>query len=84
LTIAVGVKTKEINGSLVVPEDQIHKLYDQMVKEGLTTKSYDEMYPQIKWQATRQFEAQMLSAWMDGLRHGANVKVNESLLKAQQ
>lgn len=84
LTIAVGTKAKEINGSLQVPEDQIRKLYDQMVKEGLTAKSYEEMYPQIKWQAAKQFEAQMLSGWMDGLRHSAKVKVNESLLKAEK
>ena len=83
LTVAIGVKAKEINGAMVVPEDQIRKLYDQMLKEGLTTKSYEEMYPQIKWQAAKQFEAQMLSNWMDGLRRGADVKINESLFKAE-
>jgi hypothetical protein len=82
LTMAVGTKTKEITGSLQVPADQIQKLYQQMVKEGLTTQSYEEMYPQIKWQAAKQFEAQMLTSWMDSLRQNANIKVNESLLKA--
>jgi len=83
LTVAIGTKTKEINGAMVVPEEQIRKLYDQMLKEGLTAKSYEEMYPQIKWQAAKQFEAQMLSNWMDGLRRGADVKINESLFKAE-
>ncbi len=82
LTMAIGTKTKEIAGSLQVPADQIQKLYQQMVKEGLTTQSYEEMYPQIKWQAAKQFEAQMLTSWMDSLRQNANIKVNESLLKA--
>ncbi|NTV29255.1 MAG: hypothetical protein HGA80_04150 [Candidatus Omnitrophica bacterium] len=82
LTIAVGTKTREISGSLQVPPDQIQKLYQQMVKEGLTTKSFEEMYPQIKWQAAKQFEAQALALWMDGLRREAKVKINDSLLKA--
>jgi len=84
LTVAIGVKTKEIGGSFQVPEDQVRKLYDQMVKEGLTAKTYEEMYPQIRWQAARQMEAQMLGSWMDGLRRDARIKINESLLTAQQ
>jgi polyhydroxyalkanoate synthesis regulator phasin len=84
LTVAIGVKTKEIGGTYQVPEEQIRKLYDQMVKEGLTAKTYEEMYPQIKWQASKQLEAQMLSGWMDGLRRDARIKINESLLQAQQ
>ena len=84
LTIAIGTKTREINGSVKVPDDQIRKLYEQMQKEGLTTKSYEEMYPQIKWQAAKQFEAQRLSTWMDGLRRNASIKINESLFKADK
>ncbi|MBF0485356.1 MAG: hypothetical protein HQL16_02460 [Candidatus Omnitrophica bacterium] len=82
LTVSVGMKTKEIDGSVHVPQEAIRKLYDQMIKDGVTTKTYEEIYPQISWQAAKQLETEKLNAWIESLRKGANIKVNTDLLKA--
>ncbi|NLE64520.1 MAG: hypothetical protein GX606_01225 [Elusimicrobia bacterium] len=81
MTVALGAKTREINGSIRVHEDNIRRLYDEMVREGLTEKTYEEMFPQIKWQAERQLEAQMLGEWMEGLKKNAQVVINREYLK---
>ncbi len=82
LTVALGSKTREITGSLRVSEEQVRKLYDQMVKEGIATKPYQDMYAQIRWQAEKQIEAQLLNDWMNDLRKKANIVIDKSLLKA--
>ncbi|MBI3601966.1 MAG: hypothetical protein HY209_03640 [Candidatus Omnitrophica bacterium] len=84
LTVALGVKTKEIAGSLRISQENIRRLYDQMVKEGATTKSYEELYPQLKWQAQKQMESQALNDWIETLRKNAQIKVSKDLLKGNQ
>jgi hypothetical protein len=84
LTVAMGNKTREITGSVRVSEEQIRKLYDQMAKEGIATKPYQEMYAQIRWQAEKQIEAQLLNAWMNDLRKNAKIVIDKSLLKAEK
>ncbi|MBF0485352.1 MAG: hypothetical protein HQL16_02440 [Candidatus Omnitrophica bacterium] len=81
LTIYLGMKTKEISGSVHVPQEAIRKLYDQMVKDGLTTKTYEELYPQISWQAAKDIESRKLNDWTGELRKTADVKINANLLK---
>jgi hypothetical protein len=84
LTAAVGSKTREIMGAARVSEEDIQKLYDQMVKDKVTEKPYQDMYPQIKWQAERQLEAQMLADWVDGLRRSARISIDEKLFSDKQ
>lgn len=84
LTVAVGMKTREITGSVRVTEEQLRRLYDQMVKEGVATKPYQEMYAQIRWQAEKQVEAQLLNDWMNDLRKKAKIVIDKNLLKAEK
>jgi hypothetical protein len=53
-----------------------------MVKDGKTTKTYDEMYQEIKWDITKAIESQMMNGWLKQLRDNANIRINkDSLLK---
>ena len=79
LTVAIAAKTKEITGTVRVPEESIKVLYEQMLKEGVTVRSYQEMFSQIRWQLERQMESQLLDEWVDGLRKKAQIKVDEEL-----
>jgi len=83
MTVALGVKTREISKSLDIREDELKRFYDNMVKEGITTKSYQDVYPQIKWQAQKQMESRLLGEWMKGLRADAKVSFDKELLKAE-
>lgn len=81
MTVALGVKTKEITGAMRVHDDNVRRLYDQMIREGVTAKSYEEMYPQIKWQAERQLESQLLNDWLDKNRKAARIEINLEYFK---
>lgn len=83
LTVAMGIKMREISSKSYVSEDQIRQLYEQMVKEGIATKSYQEMYAQIRWQAEKQAESQALKAWIENLRKKAKVIIDKDLLKVK-
>jgi hypothetical protein len=82
LTVAVGNKTVELSKAVKVREQDVRKIYDEMVRDGITTKAYEEIYSQIKWQAQKQVEAAKLNEWIDGLRKGSTVQINEDLLKS--
>ena len=64
-------------------ETELKNFYDNMVKDGITTKSYQEVYPQIKWQAEKQMESRLLDEWMKGLRAQATINIDKSILKAE-
>ena len=81
LTVALGTKTQELSRSVQVREQDVRRIYDGMVKDGITTKPFEDVFPQIKWQAQKQVEAQLLGEWIDGLRKGAAISVDEALLK---
>ena len=81
---ALAAKSKEITGTTLVSQEEVRKVYDQMVKDGLTTKSFEELYPQIKLQAQKQKESQLLNDWIDGLRKTAQININQNLIKADQ
>ncbi|MBF0123666.1 MAG: hypothetical protein HQL21_09765 [Candidatus Omnitrophica bacterium] len=81
MTVALGFKTKEINGTMRVNDSGIRDMYEQMVRDGVTSKSYEEMYPQIKWQAERQQESQRLNDWMDKRRKDSKIEINFEYFK---
>ncbi len=83
MTAALGIKTQEITKSLVVSDVELRRFYESMVKDGITTKSYEDVYPQIQWQAQKQMETRLLDEWLKGLRNKAVISVNKDLLKAQ-
>lgn len=81
ITVALGTKTRDINKSVVLSEEELRRFYESMVKEGITTRSYDEVYPQIKRQAMKQMESRLLNEWMKDLRSKALISVDRDLLK---
>ena len=82
LTVALGRKTIELHKGINVREEDVRRIYENMVKEGVTTKPFEDVYPQIKWQAETERESQLLKEWIDGMRKGASVSVNGNVLKA--
>jgi hypothetical protein len=82
LTVALGRKTLELHKGINVQEDDARRIYENMVKDGVTTRPFEDVYPQIKWQAETERESQLLKEWIDGMRKGASVSVNENVLKA--
>ena len=82
MTVALGTKTVELSKSVTVREKDLRSMYDAMVRDGITTKSYEDIYPQIKWQAQKQLEAVKLNEWIDSLRKGSSIKIDEDLLKS--
>ncbi|MBF0595575.1 MAG: hypothetical protein HQL22_11510 [Candidatus Omnitrophica bacterium] len=80
-TMAVGRKLREIDSGLTLSEQEIRRFYENMVKSGITTKSYEDVYPQIKAQAQKQMESRLLDEWIKSLRSGATIDINKNLLK---
>jgi hypothetical protein len=81
LTVALGKKTVELHKGINVRDEDVRRIYDSMVRDGVTTKSLSDVYPQIKWQAEKQLEAQLLNGWIEGLRKGSTVSIDENMLK---
>ena len=84
LTEALGKKTLELGQGITVRDEDVRRIYEDMVKGGVTEKPLSEVYPQIKWQAQRQLEGQLLKGWIESLRQGASVSVNEGALRADK
>ncbi len=82
LTITLGQKTLELHKGARVREEDIRRIYENMIKDGVTDKPFEVVYPQIKWQAEKQLEAQLLDQWMKSLREEAVVSINENVLKS--
>jgi hypothetical protein len=81
LTAAMAAKTTELHRGVRVPDEDIRTIYAGMVRDGVTEKPYEAVYPQIKWQAEKQLEARLLDEWVRSLRAGAIVSVDENALK---
>ena len=81
LTTAMGIKTLELHRGVRVQDEEIRGIYAGMVKDGVTDKPFDAVYPQIKWQAEKQLEARLLEQWVQGLRASAVVSVDENVLR---
>ncbi|MBF0620239.1 MAG: hypothetical protein HQL19_08750 [Candidatus Omnitrophica bacterium] len=82
-TVALGRKLREIDGSLTLSEPELRRFYENMVKSGITTKSYEDVYPQIKAQAQKQMESRLLDEWMKSLRSGARIDINRNMLRVK-
>jgi hypothetical protein len=82
LTVAMGQKTMELRRGLTVRDEDVRRIYENMRKEGVTDKPLNEVFSQIKWQAEKQLETQLLNGWVVSLRKAAAVHVDEDLLKS--
>jgi hypothetical protein len=81
LKLAIDKKTQEIAGSVSVSDKEIEDAYNNLLKEGKTDKTYDQMYQQIKWEINRSKQTQYLNDWINQLHKKADIKVNYDLLK---
>lgn len=81
LKIALDKKTREVAGSAKVSDKDIEEVYQQMVNEGKTTKPYNQMYSQIKWEITKVKESQLMNDWISELQKKADIKINQDSLK---
>ncbi|MBF0331390.1 MAG: hypothetical protein HQL17_05585 [Candidatus Omnitrophica bacterium] len=84
LSVAMEERSLELRKEVRVREVDVRRIYDNMVKDGVTTKSFEDVYPQIKWQAEKQAEAQLLNSWINGLRKGADVSINDVMLMSMK
>ena len=79
LKLALEKKSKDIAGASFVSDKTIEEIYRQMLKDGKTTRPYNEMYQQIKWEMIKLQESQMMSQWLAQLRKSAVIQVNKDL-----
>jgi hypothetical protein len=84
LTVALSNKVREITGTINVDDQSIQQLYDSMLAEGKTTESFQQLYPQLKSQVSKNKESEALSHWVDSLRQQAKIHVNEDLNSIDQ
>jgi len=77
LKIALDKKSKEISGSVRIDEKNIKEAYENMLKEGKTDRTYEQMYRQLKWELTGEKESQLMNDWISQLHKKANIKINE-------
>jgi len=80
LKLAIENKSKEITGASFVSDKAIEEIYQNMLKDGKTTRSYEEMYQQIKRDMIKLQESRMMSQWLTQLRKSAVIQVNKDLV----
>jgi hypothetical protein len=81
IKLVLDTKAKEISSTVLVNDRDIKAVYEKMAKDGVTNKSYAQMYQQIKWELTKVKESKRMNDWMATLRNQADIKINEDLLK---
>ena len=79
LKLALEKKSQEFAGASFVSDKTVEEAYQKMLKEGKTTKSYEEMYLQIKWDITKVKESQLMKSWLKQLQENANIRINKDL-----
>jgi len=84
LKLVLDKKSKEIAGSTLVSDKEIREVYERMISEGKTDKSYEQMYHQIKWEITKLKETQLMNKWLEDLRKEAKIKINYDLIKKKK
>jgi hypothetical protein len=80
LRLALEKKSKDIAVASLVSDKDIEESYQGMLKDGKTTKSYKEIYQQIKRDITKLKESQIMSEWLTQLHKNADIQVNKDLI----
>jgi hypothetical protein len=81
LRVALEQKAKELAGSYPVPEQEVRALYNRRMEAGVINTSFEQASPLLRREITKSKETQALSAWLEGLRKKADIKINEDLIK---
>ena len=79
LKLALENKSQDFSRASLVSDKTVEEAYQKMLKEGKTTKSYEEMYLQIKWDITKVKESQLMKSWLKQLQENANIRINKDL-----
>ena len=82
LTVALREKSKDFSpGTTQISSQEAQAIYDQMVKDGKTDKSLNDVYPEIQSMLTRQKESEKLNQWVNDLRQKTTVEIHQEYLK---
>jgi peptidyl-prolyl cis-trans isomerase C len=81
LKVALDKKSKQIADSVHIDDSSVRQAYEQMLKEGKTSKPYNEASGSIKWELMKSKETLLMNEWINALRAKAQIKVNKDLLK---
>jgi hypothetical protein len=73
-------KSNEFAVGVSVNEDEVRVRYDQMTKEGMADKSFEELYDHIKWQILREKQTRAFNNWLKELRNQARIEIDKELL----
>jgi len=74
--LAVDRKSGQLAGTAVIKDSDIKAAYDRLAEQGRATRSYQEMFPDIKWELTRLKESQSMSEWLNDLNKKAAIKID--------
>lgn len=80
LRVVLEKKARQIGGKIFVSDKSINEVYQNLVKEKKTDKTYAEMYNQIKLEITKLMEAQAMAKWVGGLRENIEIRIKYNLL----
>ncbi|MCX5698002.1 MAG: SurA N-terminal domain-containing protein [Candidatus Omnitrophica bacterium] len=80
LKLALEKKSNDLIGVSFVSDNVIKEAYEKILKDGKTTKSYEEMYQEIKRDITKLKESQMTNEWLLELHKNAKIHVNKDLI----
>jgi len=81
LKVALEKKSNEIAGRASAGDNAVKEAYEKMVRAGKTSKTYEQMYQQIKWEITKEKETELMNDWLSDLHKKAGITVDEDVLK---
>jgi hypothetical protein len=74
--LIVDLKAKELASEINILDVRVREKYNDMVAEGLTDKSLDEIYQQIKWQLLREKQTQALNDWLNKVEEDSLIDID--------
>jgi hypothetical protein len=74
--LIVDLKAKELASEINILDAGVREKYNDMVAEGLTDKSLDETYQQIKWQLLREKQTQALNDWLNKVKEDSLIDID--------
>ncbi|MCX7661355.1 MAG: hypothetical protein N2Z79_01565 [Candidatus Omnitrophica bacterium] len=81
LKLILDRKAKEIATKVSVEEEEIRASYARAKDKGLTSKSYEEAYEQLRWQILKEKQNEEFSKWLEELRRKANIRIDKRLIR---
>jgi len=79
LKTALDKKIKEIMQSASISEGELRARYDQLVKDSMTDKTYEQMRGQLKHEILKSKATTGINEWVSDLRKNASIQINPEL-----